>query len=193
MTERIGGLDSRQRAIAVLAAFVALILMVTVMPWWLTYSGQQARLDTVIGQLQRLQDRARGDEQLKPRLERLKQAQLSNGHYLKGATEAVAAAELQRIVKTISGRQQAQILSTQILPAVAEESFLRVALKVRMRGPLRATLETLHAVESQETFLFVERLTIETTARRGATQKGVSDQFDTEFEVRGYLPELTDG
>jgi len=67
-----------------------------------------------------------------------------------------------------------------------------VTLRVRMRGPLRATIETLHELESQETFLFVERLSIEQTARRGTAQKGMSDQFDTDFEIRGYMPETTD-
>ena len=185
-------MSARQLALGVLALFVALILLVTVLPWWLANSAYQSRLETVVGQLQRLQERALGDEKLTPRLEQLRHAQLTNGHYLKGGTEAVAAAELQRTIKTIAGRHRTQIMSSQILPVASEENFLRVALKVRMRGPLLATIETLHEVESQETFLFVERLTIETTARRGTTQKGISDQFDTEFEVRGYMPEIAD-
>ena len=149
------------------------------------------RIDDMQQRLHVLRAGSAADEKLRPRLEQLRQSQLSNGHYLTSGTESVAAAELQRIVKQITGNNETQILSTQILPPSQEEQFVRVALKVRMRGELTGIVGTLYDIESNGTFLFMDNVSIRDSARRRSSRQG-ADMFDADFDLIAYMPGADD-
>jgi len=188
MTEYLAKLNQQYLAVGILVALIGGLVFTAVWPVWSANTSYQDRIDTVAAQLGRLRGNAVADEKLRPRLEQLRQSQLSDGHYLKSGTEAVAAAELQRMVKSIAGNNATALLSTQILPASAEEDFVRVALKVRIRGPLTGIVGSIHQIESYPTFLFLDNVSIRHSARRRTIMQGVSDQFDGEFDLIGYMP-----
>ena len=188
MIEQLSKMDQRRLAVTLLAVFLGAVLLVTVLPVWSANAAYQTRIDRIQEQLQELRADAAADESLRPRFEQLRQSQLSDGHYLKSGTEAVAAAELQRIVKRITGSNGTQILSTQILPSSQEEDFVRVALKVRMRGTLTGIVESIYDVESSTTFLFMDNVSIRDSARRRSIRQRVGDQFDTDFDLIAYMP-----
>ena len=136
-------LDKRQQrrlAIGILAGTIAIALLITAGPVWVANASRQATLDDAHERLQRYRQVSARDRELLPQYQRLLQQQRSAGNHLRSETSAVAGAELQRILKTITGRNQAQILSTQLLPVSEEQGFMRVALKVRLRGELPAIL-----------------------------------------------------
>jgi len=188
MIEQLSKKNQRHLAAALLSVFLGAVLAVTVLPVWSANARYQTRIDRIQQQLQELRADAAADESLRPRFEQLRQLQLSDGHYLKSGTEAVAAAELQRIVKRITGNNGTQILSTQILPSSQEEDFVRVALKVRMRGTLTGIVESIYDMESSVTFLFMDNVSIRDSARRRSLRQSVSNQFDTDFELIAYMP-----
>jgi hypothetical protein len=126
MIEKLDRKRQRQLAIAILAGAVIAVLTVTAGPVWMANASRQAALDDAHERLQRYQQIAARD-QLLPQYEALLRKQRSAGNHLRSETSAVAGAELQRLVKTITGRNQAQILSTQLLPVTEEQGFLRVA------------------------------------------------------------------
>jgi general secretion pathway protein M len=101
----------------------------------------------------------------------------------------VAGAELQRLVKAITGRNQAQIVSTQLLPVSEEQGFLRVALKVRLRGQLPAILQSLYDIETDDIYMFVDGLALRDNmvGRTNAKFRAM----DAEFELVAYMPETT--
>jgi general secretion pathway protein M len=168
------------------------VLLVTVLPVWSANASYQADIDRIQGQLSALRTGAAADKKLQPRFERLRQSQLSDGHYLKSGTEAVAAAELQRIVKRIAGSNETEILSTQILPSRQEEGFIRVALKVRVRATLTSMVQSLYEIESNATFLFMDNVSIRDSARRRSNRQGVSKRFDADFDLVAFMPEPRD-
>jgi len=188
MIERLSKMDQRRLAVTLFVAFLGAVSLVTVLPVWSANATYQTRIDRIQQQLQGLRADAAADENLRPRLEQLRQSQLSDGHYLKSGTGAVAAAELQRIVKRITANNGTQILSTQILPSGQEEDFVRVALKVRMRGTLTGIVGSIYDIESNITFLFMDNVSIRDSARRRTTKQRVSNQFDTDFELIAYMP-----
>ena len=190
MDELLEKVNQQHLALALLAAFICVVLLVTVWPVWSANSNYQTRIEQIQEQLHRLRTAAATDEELRPRLEQLRRSQLTDGHYLKSGTEAVAAAELQRIVKRIAGSNSTQVLSTQILPAGQEEDFVRVALKVRMRGELTGIVGTIYAIESNGTFLFMDSVSIRASARRRNPRQASNDQFDCDFELIGYMHRL---
>ena len=186
----IAALPDRQRqqlAIVILAVALLLIFSVTVLPLWSANASRQENIQLLQERLVRLQQMADGDATLRPRLERLKRAQVNNGHYLKGETETVAAAELQRLVKAITARNQVAVTSTQILPASEEQDFVRITLKVRLRGSLGGLIESIYDIESNETFLFLDKLVLRDASRRRSGAATPAKPFDAEIELAAYM------
>ena len=186
----IAALTDRQRqqlAIVILAVALLLIFSVTVLPLWSANASRQENIQLLQERLVRLQQMADGDATLRPRLERLKRAQVNNGHYLKGETETVAAAELQRLVKAITARNQVTVASTQILPASEEQDFVRITVKVRLRGSLGGLIESIYDIESNETFLFLDKLVLRDASRRRSRAATPAKPFDAEIELAAYM------
>ena len=178
--------QQRHLASAILATALLAIFSATVLPIWFANSARQADITSLQQRLYRLQHMADEGVSLRPRLEQMKREKINNGHYLKGNTETVAAAELQRLVKTITGRNHVGIASTQILPATEESDFIRVALKVRVRGSLEGLIESFYDIESDRTFLFLDKLSLRDASRRRTRTVTAAKPFDAEFELAAY-------
>ena len=106
--------QQRHLAIAILATALLAIFSATVLPIWFANSARQADITLLQQRLYRLQYMADEGVSLRPRLEQMKREKINNGHYLKGNTETVAAAELQRLVKTITNRNHSDGSSKRI-------------------------------------------------------------------------------
>jgi hypothetical protein len=178
-------------AIAILIAAVGILLAATALPLWLVNASQREELEQLHERLQRLSRVAGMDADLRPKYSALRESQLSNGHYLKSDTVAVAGAELQRIVKNIAAANEAQLLSTQILPASNEAGFIRIGLKVHLRGSLRAVLQSIYEIETGEVFLFPENLSLRDSGIRPRPRQIVKKQMDATFELVGYMPDIS--
>ena len=112
----------------------------------------------------------------------------SSSHHLKSDTEAVAAAELQRVVKAITANNATQILTTQILPVAEEGDFVRVALRIRVRGTYEGIVQSVYDIEANQTFLFIDNLSIRNGARRRIRGSDEVNQFDGDFDLIAYMP-----
>ena len=189
----IADLDARQQrqfAIGILILAVVAILAITAGPVWYANASRQAAIDQAQERLLRYEQIAARDMELLPQYEVLRQAQKSAGNQLRSDTAAVAGAELQRRVKEITARHYAQIVSTQILPVASEEGFVRIALRVRLRGVLPAILQSLHDIETNDVHMFLDNLSVRASFV-GIRRKNQSQllQLDTEFDLIAYMPE----
>lgn len=180
--------QERKLAVGILGIVVVLLLALVIVPVWGANAKYALQIEYLQTRLQSLQSRAAADAALRPRYERLLRSQAASGHHLKSDTEAVAAAELQRIVKTISTRNSTQILTTQILPTTEERGFIRVVLKVRVRGPLEGIMQSIYDVEANQTFLFLDNLSLRSSARRRIRGSTEINQFDVDFDLIAYMP-----
>ena len=178
-------------AIAILVAAVGILLAATALPLWLVNASQREEVDQIHGRLQRLSQVAGMDADLRPKFSELRESQLSNGHYLKSDTVAVAGAELQRIVKDIAAANQTQLISTQILPSNNEAGFIRIGLKVHLRGSLKGVLQSIYEIETGEVFLFPENLSLRDSGIRPRPRQIVKKQMDATFELVGYMPDIS--
>ena len=191
MISKLDRKQQRQLAIGILAAAGIAIFLFTAGPVWLANASRQATLDDAHERPQRYEQISNRDRELLPQYEALLRKQRSAGNHLRSETSAVAGAELQRIVKAISASNRAQILSTQLLPVSVEQGFLRVALKVRLRGELPAILQSLYDVETNDVYMFVDNISLrDNTSGRGLSQ-GKLPPMDAEFELVAYMPEAS--
>lgn len=191
MIERLNNKQQRHLAIGILAGVVFAALLITAGPVWLANSSRQAALDDAYERLQRYQRIATRDAELLPQYEAQLQKQRQAGNHLRSETSAMAGAELQRIVKTISSANQAQIMSTQVLPVSEQSGFLRVALKVRLRGDLPAILRSLYDMETNDVYMFVDDLMLRDNMAGRRPINGQVRPMDAEFELVAYMPEVS--
>ena len=189
MIEKLDNKQRRQLAIDLFAAAVFVMLTITAGPVWVANASRQAALEDAQERLHHYQQIAARDRELLPQYEAQLRKQRSAGNHLRSETSAVAGAELQRLVKTITARNQAQILSTQLLPVSEEQGFLRVALKVRLRGQLPSILQSLYEIETDDVYMFVDGLALRDNmaGRTNATYR----PMDAEFELVAYMPEAS--
>ena len=86
-----------------------------------------------------------------------------------------------------------EVLSTQILPAGEEAGFIRVALKVRMRGGLDNAVKVFHDLETGQPYLFLDNVSILGRAQRNygkLTLKGKTNYgylLNVDFDLIGYM------
>jgi general secretion pathway protein M len=176
----------KQLALGILISSFALVYSIIVVPLWTINAASQDRLELLQERLAGLRQMAHEEANMRPRLERLKLAQINSEHYLKSTTETRAAAELQRLVKTITGSNKTTVTRTQILPATEELGFSRVALNVRLRGSMRGVVESIYDIESNQPLLFIEDLHLQDTSRRRSATTAAK-QIDAEFELVAFM------
>ncbi len=180
----------RQLAAGILVVAIGLFMSVTALPLWLANTSRQDTLDQLHERLLRYEQVSARDRELLPQYEDLKRTQMSAGNYLKSNTVAVAGAELQRMAKDITAANGAQMISTQILPAANEQGFIRVALKVRLRGPLPALLESFYDIESNDVFMFLDNVNVRESGVRRRPGQIETHAMDADFDLIAYMPDI---
>jgi general secretion pathway protein M len=181
--------QQRQLAIGFLMLAVIFVLGITAGPVWYANASRQAALDQAHERLQRYEQIAARDTELLPQYEVLRRSQKSAGNQLRSDTAAVAGAELQRRVKDITAVHQAQIVSTQILPVASEEGFVRIALRVRLRGVLPSLLRSIYDIESNNVHMFLDNLSLRNNAAGLRQRQMIIRPMEAEFDLIAYMPE----
>ena len=82
-------------------------------------------------------------------------------------------------------------MSTQLLPVSEQSGFLRVALKVRLRGDYPAILRSLYDMETNDVYMFVDELMLRDNMAGTRSINGQVRPMDVEFELVAYMPEVS--
>ena len=189
MIEKLDRKQRRLLALAILLLALALVFSITVLPVLLANQHYRDTIAGLEGRLQQLQRAAAIGDALQPQYEQLKRWKTSDAQYLKSNSAALAAAELQRLVKRIIVSKNAEVVSTQILTTRQEEGFDRVALKVRIRGELENIVQAFHVLETGEPFVFLDNVSVRASrGRRLRGQAPTLQTMDIDMELIAYMP-----
>lgn len=183
-------LTERQRqilALAILVLAMTIVVMLTIAPLWVLNRHYLDTIDGLEGRVAVLERSAAAGNGLRSQHQQLQHSPGSDRHYLKSTTEALAAADLQGIIKRIAGPHGMEVLSTQIMPVTEESGFTRVALKVRMRGMLDGMIRVFYALETGQPYLFLENVSIRSRIHR-RSNRDASQVLDVDFNLIGYMP-----
>lgn len=159
---------SRLACILVLSLLVILplILVASLAASW---TGMMGRLSTEIAdredQLARFRLMVRTLPELRAELDRVRADESFKSFYFDAPTAALAGAELQRLAQEIVTAANGRLLSTQILPETPDESPPRVSVRTQIQGTTETLLEVLYAIEQARPFLFVEQVSVRSSAR----------------------------
>ena len=189
--EKMDASRQRQFAVGLLVIAAILLLCVTILPVTLANRALNGEIETLHGRLQRLETIASQDEELRARYAKLRQNQATRGYFLQGDSEAVASADLQRILKNITTAHGTQLMSTQILPAIKEDSLTRVSLRVRIRGPMEGLVESLYELESNLALLFLDNISVRSavSVRQRLRVTNNNLPFEANFDLMAYMTE----
>ena len=189
MIEKLNPRQRRLLALAILVLALGAVFSLSVLPVLLANQHYRDTIDGLESRLQQLQRAAAIGDSLQPQYEQLKRWQTSDAHYLKSNSAALAAAELQRLVKRVIVSKNAEVVSTQILTTRQEEGFDRVALKVRIRGELENIVQAFHVLETGEPFVFLDNVSVRASrGRRLRGQAPTLQTMDIDMELIAYMP-----
>jgi general secretion pathway protein M len=179
---------SRGLALGLLLLIVALLAATTVVPAWQLSADYDRRIAEVVRQLQRFTDAAGQQQRLESDRNRLQASGASGRYYLAGSTAALAAAELQRVVKRIVTANKGQVASTQVVPTDDGGDVQRVVIRVQMRGDIDMVQRAFHGLETGRPYLFLDNVRLRPW-RLGVRRRGVQgpQQLNVQFDLMGYL------
>ena len=182
---------SRTLAVALLGAVLLAGYGLVVAPVIAAYREVGLAIEQSQLLLERYRGLARQTPELSARLAELEERAAKAGGYLKGPSDALAAAELQDQVRTIIERAGGNMRSTQILPANAVDSsvpFRRAGLRIQLGIDIEGLQKVLYEVEAGQPYLFVDQLTVRRQRmRRRSREPEQEPELDISFEVYGYL------
>lgn len=110
-------------------------------------------------------------------------------YFLEKKADTLAAADLQKRLKTLIEANGGQIVSTQQIDDKANDLFSNVTIKLNMRGNMSCLHETLYALEFSKPLLFIDNIIIQNRNTRLASRRNQenADQLDIRFDVKGYI------
>lgn len=201
MFDSLSKIQRQLLALLILGLLIISIYTLTAAPLMSLNRDYLDSIDQLEKRLQILQRKVATGNELRSRHDQLKQLLASNRHYLKSPSEALAAADLQGIIKRISISNRLQLQSTQILPAKKELDFTGITLNVRVRGKLANLVKVFHSLETGQPYLFIDNLSIRSriqhsrkinfeSAPQGQQKLKVNlvEMLDVRFDLTGYMP-----
>ncbi|HYN79172.1 MAG TPA: type II secretion system protein GspM [Lamprocystis sp. (in: g-proteobacteria)] len=162
-----GAVNKRYCALVWLAAILLPVLLIATItiPWLEESQRLNEGIATGAEQLDRYRRLIETLPALRTELEQVNNNQAFRAFYFEAATAALAGAELQRKVQDIITAAKGRLISTQLLPAEKDEQPPRVRLRTQIQGSTETLLEVLRALDQARPFLFVEQVSIRSTAR----------------------------
>jgi general secretion pathway protein M len=173
-------------AIALLLAVLFFGWSAAIEPSLDSYREAQATIRSLRPVIERAGADTDGLAELKASVSRLKSRQNDAAGLLIGPNEAIAAAELQTRLKTLTESAKADLKSTQILAPHDDGSFRRITVRGQIFGSLAAVQRILYAVESSSPYLFLDAVEIRVTT--GAARAGTAvPSLDLRLDISGYM------
>ena len=183
---------SRAAAVTLLAAVLGALYLYAAVLLIATYRNTDEEIARTRELLVRYEQIAARRHAYQAQLDELSRRQTGTGVYLSGATDALAAAELQDRVKAMVDAHGGKLRSVQILPVKADGAFTRVSVRVQLSANTAAFHRLLYGLEAGKPFVFVDNLDVRN--RRAVRRSALKDLDPTlmiRFDLQGYLrPEI---
>ncbi|MCE2723402.1 MAG: type II secretion system protein GspM [Burkholderiales bacterium] len=179
---------NRNAAIALLIATLLIGFAAIAFPAWWLYDHYDSRA----AQLARQQRSYSSLNELRPTLmkalEALK-AKDTKKFFLKGATAALAGADLQEMARGVIEANNGRLLSSQLLPHKDENGYRQVNATIQMTANIQNLRQVLHVMEGREPYLFLDNLTVRAQVPSGfKPQPGFEPEMFVQFDVSGLVP-----
>jgi general secretion pathway protein M len=181
-------LTSRLVALLLLAAAILAAYTLVVEPIVVGYSARNQHIGEMRDQLARFERAAAMRPALLTQMKELEAQKESQGYFLTGDTDPLAAAGLQDQVRTLVMDKGGTLQSMQAMPGVEEKGLTRITLRVQMSGTTETLFEVLYVLESGNPILFVDNVDIQNRDGSGTSGDQAAGLLTVAFDLSGYLP-----
>ena len=181
-------LTSRLAAVLLLAAALLAVYSFLIEPITVGYRATNVEIEDARGQLARLERTAQQGPQLAEMMREYQARRKSQGHFLTGRTDALAAAELQGRIQGLINEKGGTLQSVQSAEGVEEKGLRRITLQVQMTGTMESIFGVLHTLEAGSPILFIDNLEIHNLYDMPEEGAGANPaEVEAVFDVSGYL------
>lgn len=171
----------RAAALALLAGALAGVALLAWAPVrWIAH--QEARLAALEARMAELRDRLAEREQLLAERRLLEAALGDETLFVRAATPALAAAELQGLVTAAIRARGGELRTVQVLEPAEAPPFLEVGLRLSLRTGLDGLVGLLHAIETNRPLLLVRSLQLVAEESGAAAER----KLDTVVELVAF-------
>lgn len=179
--------DKRRKAAIGLAAGAAVLLIAVVaLPLWFAHQHYDDALEDIEKRLVRYERLAASRGQLEQKLEGVR-ALGSRKYFLKASAASLSAAEVQDRVRQFIESAGGRVISVQMGTARDEGKFKQVPVTVQANANILVARRILHALETNEPYLFVDSLVVRTQVPPGhKPAPGFEPEMFIQFDVSGY-------
>ena len=191
MMRELPPLASRLTALGILIALIAVAWLAVARPVIDRYAGYRETVTQAEENLPRLNRLAVMAPMLESRIASLRRNPSARRRELSGATDALAAADLQNRVSSVAGRHKVVLRSTQILQPAEEEGFRRIGIRIAMEGNTATLHKIFYALESSPTLMFLDNVEIRSRSggrvrRKANGASAPEDILTVRFDLFGY-------
>ena len=191
MRIRLSPVQSRALAVLLFLLVISAVVTAVAVPVRLLNQHYDSTLEDYTDRLARY----RRVVALRPAIEaamKTVEARAGRQYYLKPASPALSAAELQGLVTRIIETHRGKIAASQALPAKEDGKAaepVKVAISVQMIASIAPLVMILHALETNQPYLFVDQLTVQANQGRGYRPvSGVEPEYVVSLTVFGFAP-----
>ncbi len=178
--------QSKAAALALLALAIVLVISAIALPLWLLNHRYDVAVDDAATRLERYSRIVGMRDGLQKKAAEVAGLE-ANHHFLKSASPALAAAELQEQATMILDRNGGKLNSIQILPHKDEGAYRQVSVNLQLTAPLSAVKAMLYALESARPYLFVDNFAIRAPYNPAArNDTGIEPDMTVQFDLTGY-------
>ncbi len=175
----------------ILVGLVALVYAACVRPALTYYQDKQAELETQQERLQRYKNVANQKDTLIPFYKKQINQSSDTVNFMPVMAPSLAAAKLQEQIKSLLEKNHGQLISTQPIPAQAEDVVTPITIKVHIKSNTDALLHVLHDLESKRPLTFIENLQIQSVGGSNRKNNRSKNQnikpLNTRFDLKVYM------
>jgi general secretion pathway protein M len=178
--------QSKAAALVLLALAIALAISAVALPLWLLNQRYDLAVDDAATRLERYSRIVGMRDGLQKKAIEVAGLE-ANRHFLKSASPALAAAELQEVATKILDQNGGKLNSIQILPHKDAGVYREVTVNLQLLAPLSAAKAMLYALESARPYLFFDNFAIRATYNPAArTEYATEPDLIVQFDLTGY-------
>lgn len=176
-------------SVALLAASLLLLYVILIMPALTGRRDFQERLEQLQFQYGKLSESSAQIEPVTTELKKLKNVKTDTSGFLEDKPEALAAADLQKHIKTLIETNGGTLVSTQVVRQKETETklFPQVAIKVHMRVDMASLQVILYQLASEPTVLLLNDFFIQKRNQRTRRINQRIPELEVRFEIAGFI------
>jgi general secretion pathway protein M len=184
--KQLGPRQKKAGALVILAIVVALACGAIAVPIWLVNQHYDVALEDATSRLERYSKIVGTRDSLQKQVVEVKALE-ARRHFLKSASPALAAAELQEKAQSVFDANGAKVNSIQVLPHKDDGLYRQVTVQVQLIAALTAVKGMLHGLESAHPYLFIDNFSIRAPNMQvNRVELANEPELVVQFDLTGY-------